>query len=143
MDANTTIAITGGSISIAGIVIGFVVWSLKRNVQHEDAGKVALTARCEANEKATTANEKAIAALRQELTEKLHASQLESRDASTKLSTLTGSIGELRGLVHQLGNTIELNRDKMSTFYRSELDKMVAQFDQKLEQLDGAARRKR
>lgn len=136
MDAGLGIAISGGSISIATIVVSVVVWSLKRNVQHEDDSKKNTHERLEKTEARIAAVEKRLdqsfAQLEKRISDVAHQNELDARDTAQKVSNLTSSIGTLQGLVSGLSTSVETSRDKMSTFYKVELDKLEQSFRQEL-----------
>lgn len=136
MDTGLGIAIGGGSISVATIVVSFVVWSLKRNVQHEDDAKKNHGERIQKNEASITALEKKLdqsfAQLEKRVSDVQHQNELDARDTATKVSNLTSSIGTLQGLVSGLASSVETSRDKMSSFYKAELEKMEQTFRNEL-----------
>lgn len=111
------IAIGGGSVSVAALIIAFVQWSLKRNVDHEDVAKAELKTRVEAVEHKLEA--------RVEVVEKAHVELrtqfIELRGETRNLLTL---VSELRGLMHEMKAAMETTRDKQAVFYREELAKM-------------------
>lgn len=117
MDGNLAMAVTGGSVSIASIIIGIIVWSLKRNVQHEDDAKKSAEARIVAIEKAVRDRELA---------------ELEMRNIVGGIST---GLGEIKGLVSSLTTSFETSRDKQAAHYREELAKLEHQFRSDLTRL--------
>lgn len=100
------IAIGGGSISVAALIIAFVKWSLSRNVATEDKDKAKLEGRVEAQEKALN---------------ELRTQFVETRG---EMRNIISIVSELRGLVQELKASMELGRDKQAQFYREELGKM-------------------
>lgn len=136
MDGNLAMAVTGGSISVAGIVTALVVWSLKRNVQHEDDGRKADREKMATLEKdlqaANARHEKDLQDLRTSISDVKHQNELDARDVAQKVSTLTSTVGELRGLIQNLSSNVENSREKMSAFYKAELEKTEQVFRQEL-----------
>lgn len=110
------IAIGGGSISVAALVIAFVQWSLKRNVENEDIAKARLEARVESVEKKF---EGRVEAMERSLGE-LRTQFVELKGEMRNLLSLTS---ELRGLMHEMKTSMEVTRDKQAAFYREELSK--------------------
>lgn len=118
MDANTSIAVVGGSVSLASIVIGLIIWSLKRNVSHEDAWKQATAAKLERIEK--------------EFAEFKQATALREQDTVTKIGHLATNVGQLQGLIQQLNTALDNGRDKQAQFYREGLAKLEHDLRQEL-----------
>lgn len=136
MDLGMGIAVGGGSISFASIAIGFFVWSLKRNVQHEDNAKVTIDKRQEAFDKALSTSkethEREIHALRSDMMTALHKYELDSRDSRTTLATLAAALGELKGALSSLREAYDEGREKQAAFYRAELLKTEQTMRQEL-----------
>lgn len=136
MDGNLAMAITGGSVSIAAIVVAVVKWSFGRNVQQADATVAALQLEsAKVRAELTALKEKhdnELAQLERKLIDAAHKSEMESTSTSNKVAHLTTSIGELKGLTGSLGALLDQNRDKMSEFYRAELGKLEQNFRQEL-----------
>lgn len=124
MDGNLAMAVTGGSVSIASIIIGVIVWSLKRNVQHEDDAKRANELRHAENDKRMDAIEEAV--------RKRELAELEMRNMVSGIST---GLGEIKGLVSSLTTSFETSRDKQAAHYREELAKLEHQFRSDLTRL--------
>lgn len=136
MDGNLAMAITGGSVSIAAIVVAVVKWSFGRNVQQADATVAALQLEATKTSDKLAALEKKhddeLAVLERKLIDAAHKNEMDARETSNKVSHLTTSIGELKGLTSSLGSLLDQNRDKMSEFYRAELSKLEQNFRQEL-----------
>jgi chaperonin cofactor prefoldin len=106
MDSSLGIAIGGGTLSIAALVVAFVQWSLRRNVENEDKTKERLETRVERIERSY---------------EELKLQVVELKGEFRNLLTLTS---ELRGLLHEMKAAMEATRDKQAQFYREELAKV-------------------
>lgn len=115
MSLGMGISIAGGSISVVGLVIAFITWSLKRNVQHEDDAKTQM--RAEVTELVKWRTEMAV-----------NFKNLENAQAETK-----GTLAEMKA-------TMETNREKMSAYYRDELGKMESRLEVRLDVMQSALR---
>ncbi len=111
----TGIGIAGGTVSLATVIVGLIVWSLKRNVQHEDDTKTDIKKRLTEVEKQQV-----------EL-------NVEVRDLKKDVHEMTGTLGELK-------RATETNREKMSEFYRSELKSVEDRMSQRLSEVQAAIR---
>lgn len=111
------IAIGGGSLSVAALVVSLVQWSLRRNVAHEDAAKEKLERRLTHVEQKMETRietvEKSFGELRTQF--------IELRGETRNLLTL---VSELRGLIHEMRTAMDTARDKQANFYREELAKV-------------------
>lgn len=132
------------AVGVVGVVVGlipsFVMWSLSRNVKHEDESKAKLRTDHEALVadvlKLREESNKSISELQRLVTDARHSAELQHRDVTSAVAGLTAAVGELKGIIGGLGNTVEANRDKMSAFYKIELDKLEARVEAKLAALD-------
>lgn len=110
MDLPTSISIVGGSLSITGLVIAFVQWSLKRNVDHEDTSKARMESRIDAQEKNIV---------------ELRTQHVELRGEVRNVVSL---ISEVRGVLVEMRQSQDAGREKMASFYRDELGKLEEKF---------------
>ena len=128
------------AVGVVGVLIGLIPaviqWSFGRNVKHEDEAKAKLRADHEAlaEEVAELRSEsnKSITELQKMVSDARHAAELQHRDVTAAVAGLTAAVGELKGIIGSLGATVEANRDKMSAFYKVELEKLEARVDAKL-----------
>lgn len=125
----STLQIVGGTFTVSTLVVSFVTWLLTRVVKTEDTSKAALAEKCAALEKRCNTFDI-------QLSEMKLRNEAGVNDTSTKMSSLATSVGELKGLVTQLGNTIEQNRDKMSAFYRGELRELETKLSNEMKDLE-------
>jgi len=136
MDSNLAITLTGGSISLAAIVIAIVKWSLSRNVEHEDSVKVETKAELENHDKrlqeVRDTYTRELQDVRSEMMMSSHKAELSAHDARTQLASLAGSFGELKGALLSLRESFEEGREKQAIFYRAELAKTENLFRQEL-----------
>ena len=141
------IAVGGGSISIASLVISFVIWSLKRNVEHEDTAKKKAETKQELFDrelqklrdeakadvqKLRDESKAEVSTLRTTLSDSAHKAEMTAHDARTQLANLAGAMGELKGALGGLREAYEEGRDKQAAFYRNELAKFEQGFRQEL-----------
>lgn len=116
------IAIGGGSISVAALVVAFVQWSLKRNVAHEDSLKAELKQRLE--QTAPKADLSKVEG-RMDAIERRHEElKLQFTELKGEVRNVLALVSELRGLMHEMKSAMETGRDKQAQFYREELMKM-------------------
>jgi chromosome segregation ATPase len=115
LSLGTGIGIAGGTVSVSATIIAFIVWSLKRNVQHEDDAKTELKVRLSDVEKKQV-----------EL-------NVEARD-------LKKDVHELKGTLDELKHATETNRERMSDFYRSELKSVEDRMTQRLSEMQASLR---
>lgn len=115
MSVGMGIAITGGSISLTGIIIAFITWSLKRNVDHEDRTKEKLDGQ--------------VAELVKWRTE-----------MGVNFKNLENAQAETRGALASMKETMETNREKMSAYYRDELGKMESRLELRLDAMQSSLR---
>jgi hypothetical protein len=136
------------AVGVVGVVVGlipaFVMWSLSRNVKHEDESKAKLRLDHDALAKDVLKlreeSNKSISELQRLITDARHSSELQHRDVTSAVAGLTAAVGELKGIIGSLGATVEANRDKMSAFYKVELEKLEARMDAKLAALSRKTR---
>lgn len=115
MSVGMGIAISGGSVSLVGLVISLIVWSLKRNVQHEDDAKTQMSA--EVKELVKWRTEMGVTFENFKLTQ-----------------------AETKGTLSQMKETMETSRREMSAYYRDELGKMETRLEARLDALQSALR---
>jgi len=132
----SVIKLVGGGISAGGIITALIAWLLTRVVKTEDTSKAALAVKAGELEKRANGFEL-------QLNELKLRSELSASETATKLATLASSVGELKGLVSQLGHTIEQNRDKMSAFYRNELRDLETKLTSEMKELERTSVSKR
>lgn len=114
MDPSLAMTVTGGTISVAAVIIAIIQWSLKRNVDHEDKAKDKLESRLEGFER------------------DLRATQSKQAEAEGGLRNATTTLGEIRGVLQELRGSIDSSRDKQAQHYRDELEKVETGFRQEL-----------
>lgn len=136
MEDLSVIKLVGGGISAGGIITALIAWLLTRVVKTEDTSKAALAVKAGELEKRANGFEL-------QLNELKLRSELSASETATKLATLASSVGELKGLVSQLGHTIEQNRDKMSAFYRNELRDLETKLTSEMKELERTSVSKR
>lgn len=157
MDAETSL-ISLGSAGGGAVVLGLLQWAFKRLMRHEDLSKDSLDKRLtflEAElpklrlEHVAGQREvretffREVAGLQQMVASARMQGEMDTRSVSDKVSSMSTSVGELKGVLHQLTSTVEQNRDKMSAYYRSEMERLEQRFVRQLEDLQRTLPKKR
>ncbi len=122
MDMPLAITLTGGTVSGAALIIAFIQWSLKRNVEHEDKAKDSTAEKLEHHAAELASLKTSDMELRGEL-----------KALNTAVSQLTGAMGELK-------LTIERNREGQADFYRGELGKAEQRLEQRIQLIENTIR---
>ena len=138
MDAETSL-ISLGSAGGGAVVLGLLQWAFKRLMRHEDLSKDSLDKRLTFLEaelpKLRETFFREVAGLQQMVVSARMQGEMDTRSVSDKVSSMSTSVGELKGVLHQLTSTVEQNRDKMSAYYRSEMERLEQRFVRQLEDL--------
>ena len=123
MDTATTVAvIVAAAPGVFAVVWGIVKWSFGRNIKLEDDSKLKSEAKFEK--------------LETEVRELKTAQALASQEARQQLTTLAGTLGELKGALTGMRDAFEEGREKQAVYYQGEMAKVEDSFRTALEKLE-------
>lgn len=111
--------------SVSSIVMGIFAWSISRNVRREDEDNKRRDSMLDSHTKELTN-------VRQAMSDIAHKNELSARDVSMQVSSISASVGELKGAVTGLRVSFEDGREKQAAFYRTELAKLEQSLRQEM-----------